>query len=190
MDGVKHILSSAMEVVLEVHSWWSQVIDESSLFNKVILVINADIFDLLLWRSQVLHLLLFANISPLTTKLLGLISRINVIEDSKFGTWQEAEVTEFNISEICGNNELVVENHSANPLIVRPRTHSRNRADWSNVEESEYKSTSASAQWFIMRGNLFWSNSLKQEFHVTIVRVIEWIVLSVVWMLVTLVHVS
>lgn len=70
------------------------------------------------------HLLFLNNISPLAAKLLGFISRVDIVEYGEFRTGQPSKVTCFNVAQIEGKEELVMEDHTTNPFIVRPATKS------------------------------------------------------------------
>lgn len=64
------------------------------------------------------------NIGPLAAKLLGFISRVDIVEYGEFRTGQPSKVTCFNVAQIEGKEELVMEDHTTNPFIVRPATKS------------------------------------------------------------------
>ncbi len=68
------------------------------------------------------HLLFLNNIGPLDPKLQDFISKINIVEYCDFGTGQLSKVTSFNVAQIEGKAELVMEEHTTNPFVVRPAT--------------------------------------------------------------------
>jgi len=81
--------------------------------------------------------LCFDNIRPLSTQLLHLVSGVNVVESGEFWTWEPVEMTNFSVTKVVTDHELVMENHISNPLVVRPSTHSSDGGDGADVEEHE-----------------------------------------------------
>lgn len=72
--------------------------------------------------NKVNHLLFFDDISPLHTKLLGLIASVNVVEDGKLGSNEPGKVSCLDVSQIEGKKELVMPDHVSDPFVVRPST--------------------------------------------------------------------
>ena len=89
------------------------------------------------------HLVLFNNISPLGAQLLGLVSGVHIVEDCKLGAEHESEVADFNIAEVKGEQELVMEDHVSNPFVMRPATKTGDWGNWTDIREQEDESTSA-----------------------------------------------
>lgn len=71
-----------------------------------------------------LRLLLFALISPLRSELLDFVSSVHIIEGSELGTSEIGEVPSLDVSKIEGNQIFVMPDHSSNPLVVGPSSHS------------------------------------------------------------------
>jgi len=98
LDHLEHVSDSSVEVLLHIQLLVSEVVDQSSLLNIVVLTIDANVFHLLLGVSEVSKLLLLSNVSPLAAELLGLIARVDVVENGELRTNEVGEVTDFNIS--------------------------------------------------------------------------------------------
>ena len=98
LDHLEHVSDSSMEVLLHIQLLVSEVVDQSSLLNIVVLTIDANVFHLLLGVSEVSKLLFLSNVSPLAAELLGLIARVDVVENCELRTNEVGEVTDFNIS--------------------------------------------------------------------------------------------
>jgi len=116
-------------VVLNSGSRMTEEVGESSLLDELVFFVDADVLHLFLGVSEVSLLDFFGGVGPLGAKLLGLITRVDVVEDSELGTEHVGEVSDLNEPDVHGNQELVVEDESTDPLVVRPATHSRDRAD-------------------------------------------------------------
>ena len=144
LDLLQHAIDSAVEVLLEVQLFISEVVDESSLLDVIVLRVDADVLHLLLGVSEVSQLLLFGDISPGAAELLGLIARVHVVEDGELGTDEVGEVTDLNVTEIESNEELVMEDHATDPFIVRPAAESRDGVNGSDVGEDKQETASAS----------------------------------------------
>ena len=130
-----------MEVSLEVRARSCHVVDEGSLLDEVVFTVDVNILNLLLGLAQVHGLGLLNHISPLRSKLSHLVSSVLVVEDGEFGTGQPSEMTNLNVAKIEGNEELVVEDHTTDPLIVRPSAQARNGADGGDVSEHHDEAT-------------------------------------------------
>ena len=115
-------MCSRVEMVFKLCALICQEVDKSSLFYEVVFFVEANILKLIFCESQMSHLLFLNNIGPLTAKLLGFISRVNIVEYCEFGTGQPGKVTCFNVTQIEGEEELVMEEHTTNPFVVRPAT--------------------------------------------------------------------
>ena len=79
---------------------------------------NSDVLKLLSSWSQMDELLFFANISPLSSELLSLISSVHIVEGGELWTKEISEMSSFNISKIESNQIFVMPDQSSNPLIV------------------------------------------------------------------------
>jgi|JI9StandDraft_2_1071091.scaffolds.fasta_scaffold258499_1 hypothetical protein len=82
-----------MEVTFKFSTGVSKEVNKSSLLNELVFFVKADVLHLCLGVSQVNHLLLFNNISPLVAKLHGFITGVDVIENGEFRTREPSEVT-------------------------------------------------------------------------------------------------
>lgn len=82
-------------------------------------------------------LFFFANIGPHCAELLGLVSGIDIVENCEFGTEEVSEMSDFSISNVEGDEILMMPDHSSEPFIVRPPPESRNGVDSRDIEENE-----------------------------------------------------
>lgn len=150
-----------MEVSFNIKFFIGKVVDKGSLFDKVPLLLDSNIWHLLFCVSQVKSLFLFHSVSPHGSQLLSFISWVDIIEDWKFRSKEVSEVSYLCISKIESQEELVVPYHASKPFVVGPSTEPWDSAESTNVKEQKDDSSSASRQRFIVRGDLFWSNSLE-----------------------------
>lgn len=178
-----------MEVLLDVNTRVGEEADERSLLDEVVLVVDANVLHLLLGGYEPLLLALLNNISPLGDELLGLVTRVDVVEVRELGSNQEGEVAHLRDTQIEGDDVLVVEDHATEPFVMGPAAHAREGCDRSNVEEEEDKTTTGSAQGLVVRGDLLGTDSLEQSFHVIVVREGDRVLGGVVGVLVTFLHV-
>jgi hypothetical protein len=86
------------------------------------------------------------------------------------------------------NQIFVVENHGLKPFIIFPTTQSRDSNDGGSVQIEEEDTTSATGKRLVVRGNLLWANSFKEQSHFIVGRQVKWGISSVEWMHVTLTH--
>ena len=125
LNRSEHVLGTAVEVALDVAARVGQEVDESALLNEVVLLVDADVLDLLLGGHEPLHLGLLGGVSPLGDKLLGLVASVNVVEVGELGADKEGEVTELGHTKVEGNDVFMVEDHGAEPLVMGPAAHAR-----------------------------------------------------------------
>lgn len=102
-----------MEVLFQVKLFISKIVNESSLLYEIILSIESNKFHLLFCVSQVLELLFLSYISPHSKQLLGFISRVNIVKNCEFGTKEVSEVSDFNVTQIKGDQILMMEDHTS-----------------------------------------------------------------------------
>jgi len=188
LDAVEHGAGTAVEVVLKVSSRVGQEVNKGSLLNEVVLLVETNVFHLFLGMNKVSHLLLFTNIGPVGAELLQLVLGVNVVEDGELGTGQPMEVTDLSPTEVETDQELVMENHTSDPLVVGPATELGNGGDGSNVSEQEDETTTGTGEGLVMRGNVLGTDSLEQGLHVVVVGVNKRRLLRVVGVLVTRAH--
>ena len=188
LNRVEHVLGTALHVGFEVETRVSQEVDESSLLDEIVFVVDANVLDLLLGGSHPGHLDFLSVISPLGDELLGLVTRVGVVEVGELGANKEGEVTHLRDSQVEGNDVLVVEDHTSEPLVVGPGAHARERGDRANVQEKEDKTTAGSAKGLVVRGDLLRADSLEQSLHVEVVREADRVLGRVVGMFVALAH--
>ena len=86
-------------------------VDQSSLLNELVFFINSFVFNLLLSVGQMFALSLFNEVSPHVAHLLHLVVGVDVVEHTELWTNQVSEVTELSISEVQGDQVLVMPDH-------------------------------------------------------------------------------
>lgn len=160
-----------MHVTLKLDARVFQEVNKSTLLDELVFLGNANIFHLLFSVNQMLHLELFNGISPLVTELLGLVARVNVVENRELGSQHESEMLSFNVTNVPSKEELVMEDHSTEPFVVRPTSESRQSSNRADVSEEEDKSTSATGERLVMGRNLLGSNGLEESSHVVVVSI-------------------
>lgn len=124
LDGLKHVKSSVMEVLLKVKFFVSQEVNQCSLLYVLIFRVNPEVLHLLFSSSQVSQLFFFSNVSPHGAQLLGLVSSVDIVEVGELGAKEVREMSGFDNTKVPGEDEFVMEDHTSDPLIVRPSSHS------------------------------------------------------------------
>jgi hypothetical protein len=104
----------------------NEEISKSSLLDKVIFIVDSHVFHLLFGGSEEFSLDHFSCISPLGAHLLHFITRIHVVERSELGSHHECEMSDFTETNVPSDKELVMEDHTSNPFIMRPSSQSGN----------------------------------------------------------------
>lgn len=125
LDRVEHALGTTVEMGLNIHATVCKEVDQGSLLDEVVLIIDANVLHLLLGGDEPLLLCLLSLVSPLCSELLALVSTVDVVEVGEFGTNEESEVTHLADSQVEGEDVLVVEDHTTEPLVMGPATHTR-----------------------------------------------------------------
>ena len=189
LDHLEHVECSSVEVLLDVKLLVGEVVDECPLLDVVVLGIDADVLHLLLGVSEMSELLLLSDVGPHAAELLGLVASVDVVEDTELGANEVGEVADFDVPEVEGDEVLVMEDHAANPLVVRPPSEARDRVDGSDVEEDEQQTSSAAGQALVMGRHLLWAHGFEQGLHVVEVREHQWVLVTVVGVNVSLLHV-
>jgi len=123
LNRVKHVSGTAVEVALDIGARVGHEVDESALLDEVVLVVDTDVLDLLLGGHEPLHLGLLSVVSPLRDELLSLVTSVHVVEVGELGADHEGEMAELRDTEVEGNDVLVVEDHTTEPLVMRPAAH-------------------------------------------------------------------
>lgn len=85
-------------------------------------------------------LFLFYLVNPLVGKLLELVASINIVEDCELRSEHEGKVAGLDETDIPGDQELVMEDHTTEPFVVRPAAKSRDSSNRSDVCKEENKS--------------------------------------------------
>lgn len=153
-------------------------------------MVEPHVLKLLFRLLEVDSLLFLSNICPHVAELFCLITSVHVVENSEFGTDKVRKVSQFDVAKIEREHVLVMPNHSTKPLVVAPASHTRDRVNTPYVEEKEEESAARSRQRFVMRRYLFGADCLKKCLHVVEMRHSDWELLGMIWVLVTLLHLS
>ena len=144
-----------MEALLEGEARVGQIVHERSLFDELVFVVNSHVLDLALAFLKVHVLGLLDGVRPLVHQLFELVAGEHVVEDSELGSGQPREVSDLDVANVEGNQEFVVENQSADPLVVVPAAELSNRGHRSDVEGQKDNSSAGSTERFVMRRDLF-----------------------------------
>ena len=86
LDGVEHVDSSVVEMLLEVELLVGQEVDKGSLLDKVVLAVESGQLKLVLGVSGVLQLVLLSEIGPLVGELLLLVVGVDTVPESPLGS--------------------------------------------------------------------------------------------------------
>jgi len=157
-----------------------EVVDESTLLHELELVIDTDVFHLLFGVSKMRGLLFFYLVNPLVGQLLELVARVDVVEDGKLRSEQECKVARLDETNVPGDQELVVEDHTTEPFVVGPASHSCNSCNRSDVREEEDKATTRSRERLVMGRYLLWAYSFEKSAQVIVVSEDKGIRLTVI----------
>lgn len=120
---------SIVEVGFSIKLRVGQEVDESSLLDCFVLLVDTVVLELLLGMSQMLILSHLSFISPLVGQLSILVVGVSVVEDREFGTDEIREVTNLKVTNVVSNQELVMPDHSSQPIIVFPTAKSTDCVD-------------------------------------------------------------
>ena len=124
LDGVKHGEGSSVEVSLRVQLGVGQEVDESSLLNEFVLLVDSVVLELLLGvlESDVLgHL---AAVGPHVSKLLILVVGVGIVKDGELWTNNHGVMSQFDQTNIVGDKELMMPDHCSEPVVVLPSAES------------------------------------------------------------------
>ena len=129
LNRVEESLGSIVEVDLSVELGVGEEVHKCSLFDRFVLSIDAVVLKLLLGVSQVLILHHLALIGPLVAELAVLVVSVHIIEHGELWTNEVSEMTDFNQTNIEGNEELMMPDHCTKPVVVFPTAKSRHCVD-------------------------------------------------------------
>jgi hypothetical protein len=158
-DVVEHGDCSVVEVLLKVDSLIDEVVHQRSLLDVLVLLMDSHVLNLLLGLSEVLVAFEFCGVLPLVEKLVGLVVREDIVENSEFGSRDEGEVTNLSVSNNEGDEELLMEHESGEPLVVMNTSKSRDHLDCSEVGEHEDEASSGLGERLIVRRDLLRTHS-------------------------------
>ena len=189
LNLVQHREGSSVERSLGVELGVGEEVDEGSLLNILVFLVNSVILQLLLSVSQVLVLNHLGGISPHVGQLSELVLTVDIVENGELWTDEVGEVSNLNVTKIVSKEELMMPDHGSEPVVVFPTTESRDGVDGGNVGSEENKSSSGSRECLVMWGNLLWTNSLEQILQVVQVGHVDWGSIAVIWMNIADLHV-
>jgi len=89
-------------------------------------------------------------ISPLVCQLAVLVVSVHIVERGKLWTDKVCEVTNLNQTNIEGNEELMMPDHSSEPVIMLPTTKSRDGVDRCDVKTEENNTSTGSTKSLVM----------------------------------------
>ena len=147
-----------------------KVVDQGTLLDEVVLIVDVSVLHLLLSVHQVTGLYLFDHVSPLSGDLLELIASVHIVEDGELGAQDEGEVPDLNVADVPSDQEFVVPDHSAQPFVVRPASQTRKGSDRADVAKKEEKASAAACERFVVRRHLLGAYGVKELAHVLVVR--------------------
>lgn len=133
LDTLEHSNCTIVEVCLSSHLRRRQEVDQRSLLDELVLVVDSLELELLLGEFEVLVLLHLNSVSPLVAQLSILISRVSVVEDGELGSREEREVLDLRVADVVRHQELVMPDHRTKPVVVLPTAKARDGVDRSNV---------------------------------------------------------
>ena len=117
-------------------------IDKRSLLNELVFLIDSGVLKLLFGVSKMLILNHFSGISPLVGKLGILVSGVDIVENGELWSNEISEVSDLNITKIKGNEELMMPDHSSQPVVMLPTAESGDSVDRSDVGSEEDETSS------------------------------------------------
>ena len=103
-------------------------------------------------------------------------------------TDEESEVSQLGHADVERDDVLVVEDHSAEPLVVGPGAHAGEGSDRTDVKEHEDEAAAGARERLVVGRDLLRANSLEQSLHVVVIAEGDGVFSSVVWVLVSLLH--
>ena len=133
-----------MEAGLSSELGVSEEVDESSLLNELVFLINSVVLQLLLGVSQVLVLNHLGGVRPHVGQLSEFVLGIDIVENGELWTDEVGEMSNLDVTKIVGKEELMMPDHSSKPIVVLPTAESRDGVNRSNVGSEEDKTSSGS----------------------------------------------
>ena len=169
LDTGKHRLSTVVEVSLDVLTRVGKEIDKGSLLDEIVFVVDANVFHLFFGGNEVIGLNFLSSVSPLSSQLLSLVTRVNIVEVGELGSDNESEMADLRDTQVECDHVLMMEDKTSDPLVMMPGAHTRKRSDRTDVEEHEDEATSRLAEGLVVRRYLFRSDSIEQSLHIVVV---------------------
>lgn len=166
LNLIEHRYGSSVEAGLSSELGAGEEVDESSLLNELVFLVNSVVLQLFLGVSQELVLGHLGLVSPLVGHLSEFVSRINIVENGELWTNKVSEMFNLDVSKIVSKEELMMPDHGSEPVVVFPTAESGDGVDRSDIGSEEEKTSSGSCESLVMRGNLLWSNCPEQILHV------------------------
>jgi len=119
-----------------------QEVDQGSVLDKGVFLVKSGVFELLSGVSQMVVLNQFDCISPLVGKLKKLVLGIDTIENREFGTNQVGKMSHFGETNIESDKELMLEEHTFNPVVGLPSATLEDGGDACGVCKQEKEASS------------------------------------------------
>ena len=111
-------------MLLNSMSLRSEIVLKGILLDVVILIIDGEILHLLFGGNEMSLLRLLDNIIPGGEELSHLILSVSVVPVGELWSNNEGEVTSLHDGQVETEDILVVEDHTTNPFVVGPSSHS------------------------------------------------------------------
>lgn len=134
LDTLEHVDGSVVEVGLGTHLGVGEEVDQGSLLDELVLLIDPTELELVLGELEVVVLHHLDGVSPLVRELGVLVSGVGVVEHRELGAREESEVLDLDVANVIGEEELVMPNHSSQPVVVLPTAEPRDSVDGSDVK--------------------------------------------------------
>lgn len=144
LDLIEHVQGSSVETGFGVELGVGEEVDESSLLDELVFFIHSVVLKLLLGVSQVLVLDHLGGVSPHVGQLSEFVLRVDIVEDGELWTDEVSEVSDLDVTKIVSKEELVMPDHSSEPVVVLPTSESGDGVDRSDVGSEEDKTSSGS----------------------------------------------
>jgi len=138
----QHSDSSLMERSFSVQLAVGKEVHKTSLLDVFVFFINVIILQLLFGVSEMLILSHLCAISPLVGHLHVLVVGVHIVEHRELWTNQSGKVSDLDVTNVKGDEELMMPDHCSEPVVVFPTTHSGDGGDGADIQEEEDEASS------------------------------------------------
>lgn len=190
LNLVKHRNRPVMESCLSVQFAVCQEVDEWSLLDILVLLVDSLVLDLFLGVSQVLVLGGLSSVHPHVHHLLELVLGVNAVKHWELWAEEVGKVSDLDITDVEGEQELMVEDQGSQPVVVFKAAHIRHSHDRRDICSKGNQTSSRSAQWLVVGRDLLWTDSGEHVSQEVKVRHVDWRPRGVVRMDIANLHVG